>query len=186
MTAAILYRANPRADAFARELLAWALTYQAQGLPILPMALSRDGDKRALVKWKDLGTPSVEQVKTWWTAWPLAMIGMKTGAASGIDVLDVDRKNGVDGFATLAALDVTMPRDLVEVVTPSGGSHFYFRHEPGRKKAAGAYGPGLDIRTDGQLIVLPPSRPRFDGPDYYYAEGQTADCLGLPMGRLWL
>jgi hypothetical protein len=51
---------------------------------------------------------------------------MPTGPASGVDVLDLDRKNGKDG---LAAVPNYIDRSPLIVQTPSSGVHDYFKSE---------------------------------------------------------
>lgn len=88
---------------------------------------------------------------------PEYSVAMPTGALSGLVVLDVDVRDEVDGLASLRHLERehgALP-DTTTVVTPSGGSHFYFRH-PGApvKCSAGRLGSGLDVRGDGGYVVL--------------------------------
>lgn len=159
MSAAIAFmRTGDRAGLFERELLAAALQYGEQGYPVFPVR----GDKRPLVKWKAGASSDAGQIRSWWQRWPLAMIAMPTGARSGVVVLDVDRKNGVDGLANLRAAGID-PFALTPIVveTPSGGLHFYFRADgEGRlRNSAGLLAPGIDIRGDGGMVILPPSHP---------------------------
>jgi hypothetical protein len=172
-----------RCSAFSAELVFWAKRYAAQGLPIFPICA---GNKIPYVKWSTLATTNAEQIVEWWQRWPLAMIGMPTGHRSGFVVLDIDKKNNKDGFATLLANGWDIPRDAVEVCTPSGGAHFYFRLKPGQKigSSASKLGPGIDIRGEGGLVILPPSRRSLDGPDYHFVEGQGLDGCGLSAGQL--
>ncbi len=72
-------------------------------------------------------------------------------------MLDVD---GEEGAASLRALEREhgfLPR-TASVVTPRGGSHFYFRH-PGVNvpNDAGKLGVGLDVRGENGYIAAPPS-----------------------------
>lgn len=46
-----------------------------------------------------MATTDARQVAAWWRRWPAANIGVPTGTASGVDVVEVDRKPGGDGFA---------------------------------------------------------------------------------------
>ena len=69
----------------------------------------------------------------WSTKWPDANLGMPTGEANGLIVLDVDCGDNKDGEAQLAKLLTEhgpLPETL-EVRTPRG-RHIYFRH-PGVK-----------------------------------------------------
>lgn len=146
--------ADGRAALFAVELRTAALGYATRGYPVFPVR----GDKRPLVKWGEAATTDAAQIRAWWARWPLAMIGMPTGARSGIDVLDVDRKGGVDGLANLRALGID-PFQLSPIVaeTPSGGLHFYMAHGGPLKNSAGLLAEGVDVRGDGGMVTLPPS-----------------------------
>ncbi|MCK1286578.1 bifunctional DNA primase/polymerase [Bradyrhizobium sp. 44] len=72
-----------------------------------------------------LATSDAAVIGAWWTAWPSALLGIRTGSVSGLYVLDVDRKNDKDGFATIHANNWIIP-NTVATQTPSGGGHYYF------------------------------------------------------------
>jgi hypothetical protein len=171
-----------RAALFRKELLSAALAYAAKGYPVFP-ALLRGGEKKPLVKWgkgqdghpdltKRRATTDPETILAWWARWPLAMIGMPTGERSGVVVLDIGRKNGVDGLANLRAAGID-PYALSPViaVTPSGGLHVFMRYTGPLKNSAGLLAPGVDIRGDGGYAVLPPSLPSLHRPEYQWEEG---------------
>ncbi|HEV2575119.1 MAG TPA: bifunctional DNA primase/polymerase [Beijerinckiaceae bacterium] len=160
------------------ELIRWAHAYATNGLPIFPVAWN----KFPHIKWGAGASTDPAQIDIYWRRWPCAMIGLPTGAKSGLIVVDIDRKNGVDGFQTMRANGWTIDARAVEVRTPSGGSHFYFPLKQGDiiKNSASKLGPGIDVRGDGGFVVLPPSRPSLDAPDYHFAEGQEY----REMGRL--
>lgn len=164
---------NTRAEALNSELVRWALRYAENRIPVFPVS----GKKVPLVKWKDTGgTTDPEQISAWWKAWPLAMIGAPTGSRSGLVVLDVDTKNGANGFDTMRKMGWTIPPDVPEIRTPSGGAHFYFRAAGQTiRNSAGKIGPGIDIRGEGGMVILPPSRPSLEGGDYHFGEGQAEE-----------
>ena len=89
---------------------------------------------------------------------------MPTGAASGIDVLDIDFKNGKDGTLPLDDLlrDLGALPETKSVLTPSGGKHLYFRHAEGIRCSTDKLGVGLDVRGDGGFVVLPPSHELYE------------------------
>src|SRR5687767_7254929 len=103
-----------------------ALRYARTGKPIFPCR----ADKRPYTEhgFKD-ATSDEERVREWWAQWPEALIGMPTGSASGLVVIDVDLKEGCDGETSLAILgrELGSLPDTVEALTPSGGRHLYFR-----------------------------------------------------------
>ena len=122
--------------------------------------------RRPLCKhgYKD-ASKTVEGVEALWRGNPDANIAVACGTASGCLVIDVDRHAGrADGLATLAALETDhgpLPRSW-RTRTPSGGLHLWFVQpfRPLRNKVG--FLPGLDVRTDGGSVAVPPSR-RADG-----------------------
>jgi hypothetical protein len=98
-------------------------------------------------------------------------VGIATGEASGVDVLDVDIRLpqegqgefpstsvGVrDGIATLAALPA-LPETRA-ASTPHGGRHYWFRHFAGSRNRT-KLAPGLEWFSNGKLVVVPPAPGR--------------------------
>jgi hypothetical protein len=173
-----------RARLIRKELLSAAVGYAARGYPIFPA----DGRKKPLVRWgkgedghpdltKRRATTDLETLKAWWARWPLAMVAMPTGEPSGVVVLDIDRKNGVDGLANLRAVGID-PYSLSPVVaiTPSGGLHVYMRHDGPLKNSASLLAAGVDVRADGGYAIVPPSLRSIDADEYAW-EGGGYGCL---------
>lgn len=133
-----------------RDNLQAALDLARAGFPVFPVNQA----KRPLVKWKAAATTDLGQIRRWFAKWPDAMPAIPTGEASGLAVLDLDRKDGKDGTATIKALGLN-PDTLspVMVETPSGGGHLIFRHTPGLRSSAGQIGPGVDVRAEGGFVV---------------------------------
>lgn len=105
-------------------------------------------------------------IDRWWRDHPDAMPGLPTGERIGAWVLDIDIKEGVDGYATLAALEQehgALP-DTARAKTASGGTHYYFRHVDGVRNR-GRLGVGIDVRGDGGYVIAPGS-VRADGGAY--------------------
>lgn len=135
-----------------------ALSFARAAIPIFPCA--RD-DKRPLTHAgfheasSDLG-----QVQAWWARWPAANIGMPTGSASGLDVVDIDVTAAGSGFILYERASVAglVDGELARVRTPSGGTHVYFpaqaAHPQRCWQAASAH---IDFRGDGGYVVVPPS-----------------------------
>jgi len=98
------------------------------------------------------------KIVEWFEAlWPESNIGIATGAASGVIVLDVDPQH--DGDKSLTALVEQygpLPRTPT-ARTGGGGQHVLFRHPGKRVGNRVGFLPGLDIRGDGGYIVAPPS-----------------------------
>jgi hypothetical protein len=91
-------------------------------------------------------------------------LGILTGADTGIWVLDVDPRHG--GNESLAALEMEIGKlpATVSAATGGGGTHYLFRIPTGVsiKNSASKIGAGLDVRGDGGLIVVAPSRTTGD------------------------
>src|SRR5205085_272142 len=102
-----------------------------------------------------------------WALYTGPLLGMLTGDASGLSVLDVDpRMEARCGFEEHTANShgethrQTLP-EAVEVLpqtfsvsTPSGGLHFYFHHCPGLRCSQGRIAPGVDVSAGGGYVVL--------------------------------
>jgi hypothetical protein len=167
---------DPRIAAYQSELTAWAIAYAARGWPVFPCG----PDKRPRVKWSKQATKDARQIESWWRQWPLAMIAVPTGQRSGLVVLDIDCRGTVDGFATLRAMGFQIPAEAVEVETPSGGRHFWFAANGLQvRNSAGKIGPGVDVRGEGGMVIVPPSRPSIEGASYCFAEGQGVGIGGV-------
>lgn len=110
--------------------------------------------------WQQSATTDERTIQRWRAQWPGTNVGVATGTESGVVVLDVDPRNG--GDATLAALEAehgALPATPT-VLTGGGGLHYYFAYptdgEPVPNSISGI-GLGLDVQSDGKLVVAPPS-----------------------------
>lgn len=125
-------------------------------------------------------TLNPQVVRDWWGGpYRKANVGIVTGEASGLVVLDVDPKNGGTGSLENLLREHGDFRGTLTQRTGSGGLHFLFRH-PGFpvRNSAGAVGTGLDVRGDGGYIVAAPSN-HASGGTYAWVE-ETAALLPMP------
>lgn len=154
-----------------------ALELAKRGFLVFPMFLRQAGAWTGNTGWQEHASTDPAIVAAWWRKAPEAAIGLLAGEPNGFCVLDIDRKNGVDGFATLRALGLD-PETMspVRVRTPSGGMHVYFAPEPRLKNWAGKLGAGLDTRTTGGLVLAPGSTK---GGGFY-------ESVGVPLGTVEL
>lgn len=163
-------------------LLDHALAYAALGIPVMPLfepeqsgscscgnpqcrtpgkhPRNRNGLKAASTD------PGV--VHTWWTTWPRANIGGRTGAV--FDVCDVDNADGIAAVTPLLGAD---HRTIPLVRTGSGGWHLIFA--PTGLGSRVRFLPGVDWRGAGGYVVLPPS---------LHASGETYRFVRTPAGTL--
>lgn len=171
------------------ELLIAALDYAQRGLPVLPckptdkkpyVARDKDENGEPIPKTGGLykATCDPDQIRAWWAEWPHAMIGVRTGAASGLFVVDADVDDGINGHETLAALGID-ELETCTVLTPRGGLHLHYRYQDGLRNSAGDIGPGVDVRGEGGYIIVPPSM-RADGRRYEWRQDGATQPAEIP------
>jgi hypothetical protein len=104
-------------------------------------------------------------------------LGLRTGAESGILVIDIDPRHG--GDKSLIGLG-TLPQTAT-VATDGGGKHLYFKMPAADiRNSAGKLGPGLDIRANGGYVVAPPSK-HVSGGEYKWLIDPRAGLADLPQ-----
>tara|TARA_R110000850_G_scaffold270735_1_gene404040 strand:+ start:49 stop:606 length:558 start_codon:yes stop_codon:yes gene_type:complete len=133
-------------------MLEYALRYAALGWAVFPC---RPNDKRPATLHGCLdATTDPDQIRAWWTEIPDLNIGLACGEISNITALDIDpRSNGHEFLA--AAIDDNEPIDGVwESQTGGGGIHYLFTYGD---EANVDLAPGVEIKSDGKYIILPPS-----------------------------
>jgi hypothetical protein len=116
-------------------------------------------------------------IREWWRRWPGALVGVPTGRSSAI-VVDIDRKNGIDGFDALDELGAAILPDTPLAHTASGGLHVYFRAPDSIiRNTAGArgrgLGRGLDLRGDGGYVIVPSPGSGYSWDPYYNLDAVT-------------
>lgn len=177
-----------------------ALGYIRRGLAVLPLHMVQYGGVCSCGK-KNCGSPGkhpltengvhdaskdAAQVRAWWDRWPNANIGIATGAASGIFVIDVDGEAGEESVAMLEADYGELPRTW-EQLTGGGGRHIVFKR-PALEKVGNRVrlAPGLDVRGDGGYIVAEPSN-HVSGRHYYWEADHHPDDIPLAdMPAAWV
>lgn len=139
------------------ELMDAALGYAALGWKVLPLVPR--GKNPVKTGWQEKATTDPDQIRRWWTENPDYNVGVKTG--DGLCVVDVDdkEKNAALGSDMLREWELEHG-DISETVccqTPTGGMHYYF--DIGDTRISGCQSDTIfiDLRCDGNLIVVPPS-----------------------------
>lgn len=134
-----------------------ALSYAEAGLAVLPLKPRSKVPAGSLVPHgvKDASIDPSE-IRAWADRLPEANIGIATGSASSLFVMDVDPRNG--GCQTLTALEHEFGA-LPETATvstggPDGGQHFYFAY-PGSSVRNIDLAAGVQIKGDGGYVVAP-------------------------------
>jgi len=110
-------------------------------------------------------TTNAALIQHWWKGNPQANLGVRTGRASGIFVVDLDRKNRTDGLQQFAELSrdgcgYDSFDDTPKAVTGSDGRHIVFKlaDNVDVKNGSKLGGLNIDCRGNGGYIVAPPSR----------------------------
>jgi putative DNA primase/helicase len=148
------------------------------------------------------------KVQQWWETWENANIAIALGKEAGFFVLDIDPRNG--GDKTLAALERKHGKLSKTRTGETGGDgiHLLFKYPDFPvKNSTGGVGLGLDIKSDGGTVIVPPSlhvsgkqyrwrnyTPIAGAPDWFlqlmrdaarksYAIGQGQIGETIPEGR---
>lgn len=181
--------------------LAHALQYAANGWPVVPIhapaprrpngctcsteGCTQIGKHPRTAHGLYDGSADEAVVRKLWRQYPRSNVGIRTGAISGLVVLDVDGQH--DGYASIAALEALhgpLPPTLT-AATGSGGRHYFFSHPgfPVQNDASGKVGRGVDVRGEGGYVVAAPSLHHSGGT---YRWEAAAPIAALPEGWLAL
>jgi Bifunctional DNA primase/polymerase, N-terminal len=147
-------------------LRAAALAYAEAGIPVLPLHAPtgkgrcscgrRDCDRvgkhprwhpRLISAGLHHATTDPARIDSWWSAWPTANVGLRTGIVC--DVCDIDTPEG------LRAVQGLLGEEMPTVRTGSGGYHVYLAPTGVGNRARLL--PGVDWRGAGGYVVAPPS-----------------------------
>jgi len=159
------------------DVLTAALAYsEKHGLSIIPVR----PDKKPFIPWQEFQKRKAgpDEIRSWWSKWPNAMIGIVTGSISGIFVIDCDTQEGFDRISELLPDSIVIPI----AKTPRGGWHLYFLFPSDTKLTIGAgVLPGVDFRGEGGYVIAPPSR-NAEGKYYSWQDGLNLEEAALqPM-----
>ena len=118
-------------------------------------------------------------INRWWRGWPTANVGIATGTASGLLVLNIDPRNGGDAsFAQLQSKFADAFKEPLEVRTSVEGRQFYFACSDPISSRANIL-PGIDVKADGGYVVAPPSLD-VGGSHYQFAPNSGSVVPTLP------
>lgn len=84
-----------------------------------------------------------------------ALIGIPTGSASGVSVIDIDVRDGKKGREWVEKNRELLGNTRI-AETQSGGWHYYYCHEDGIRNRAGIDGC-VDVRGEGGYVIHPAS-----------------------------
>jgi Bifunctional DNA primase/polymerase, N-terminal len=111
----------------------------------------REDKKPTISRWPEQATADPAQIEYLWRTRPGPLIGVTTGANSGICVLDLDSKHPEAGVWWRANHQRILPTRTYR--TRAGGIHLYFHHRDGVTNTSSRIAPGVDTRGEGGYIV---------------------------------
>jgi hypothetical protein len=119
------------------------------GLPVFPCGPGKSPHTEH--GFKD-ATTEPAQIEGWWQRWPDALVGVPTGSASGILVVDVDP----DGAEWYRQKDIELGAGRVHKT--QRGHHLLYRMPEGEVRcSAGKVAPGIDVRGEGGYVIWWPA-----------------------------
>ena len=134
----------------AMNTLEKAVELAQAGIPVFPV----NPDKSpACAHGFRAATSDIDQIRRLFLRAPRAdRIGMPTGGATGIAVIDVDP----DGRSWLYAEDAKGRWPATRIhATPRGGRHLFFLHPDAELRSSSSkLAPGVDIRAEGGCITI--------------------------------
>lgn len=147
-SAAAAARPKSKADRTAKNALELALKFASMGLPVFPLI---PGTKKPYAgEGITAATKDPKRIRSWFAERP----GMNYAVrADGLVIVDIDAKNGVDGFEELRRLGLHLPSTLI-VDTANGGEHHYYM---GAGWGQAPIARGVDVRAAGGYVVGPGS-----------------------------
>lgn len=178
-----------------------AIKYAQSGLPVFPVwepvapgvcscshgaaDFMPNGDKHS--KGKHPRTPNglsdattdLAQIKEWWTKWPNANIGVRTG--DGVGVVDLDGPIGIESGRQMGLVSP------IRTITGNGEQLWYLVPE-GQKlvtRQAKKLAPGVDTRGTGGYVLVPPSL-HPNGKRYLWAGSPILKSLLPPLPTIFI
>lgn len=146
------------------DLARSAILYARRGVPVFPC--EPDGGEPLLSGGAREAATDERAVRRWWRRWPRANVGIPTGGASGLVVLETGR----GGVVALAELEFAYGHSKTVTATTGEGQQYYFRRpSEAELDAAGLGGSGtlegrreldhsLSLHADGSHVLAPPGR----------------------------
>ena len=118
-------------------------------------ACTSAGKHPIITGWTVAASGDPTTIASWWDGYPDASVGIATGAASNLIVLDIDPRHGGDLSLHHLMRQKEFPSTLC-AATGGGGQHMYYTAS-GVDTGNGALANGIDLRGTGGLVIAPPS-----------------------------
>lgn len=167
--------------------LDYALALAVTGFYVFPLV--KGSKVPAVSDWPNKATRDHEKINNWFdhgngNDYNIGIATEKFGDDQALVVVDVDQKNGKDGYAEIFRLELEgheFPPTL-EQATPSGGRHLVYVSPLSCRQGVDTLGIGLDIRSRGGYIVGAGSV--IDGRAYEMHEAPLARAPQWLVNRL--
>jgi putative DNA primase/helicase len=155
-----------------KSVLHAALDYASRGWHVFPVQIGTKRSHKSAARsngrnWGASTDP--DEIRNDWRQWPDANVGITTGEASGIFVIDLDTPEGHDGKDGIGTFSKWIEEygelpQTTKARSPSGGSHIFFKWPKNLvvKTNSGKLAPGIDVRGQGGMVMGVPS-VRKDG-----------------------
>jgi len=146
-------------------MLKQALNYSKKGFTVIPCR-----GKIPIIKWRDFQykKPTNEEITKWWEKYPQANISVVVGESKNLTVIDCDSEE-VYVWLQENYFSESM---ITPVVKSPHGYHLYFKFAPGLSSKR--YIDNLDVKTDGGVLVVPPSKVNGTNYTWLVSPAQTS------------
>lgn len=134
------------------------------------------GKRPTLEGWQKRPRETVDEAAAWAAA---GNVGLRTGKASGVVVVDVDPGADVSGL--------DLPGTVTALTGRPGAYHLYYLCAEPLGNSSGRLGPHIDVRGDGGQVVFPGSVHPDTGALYTWAEGHepwNVEIAALPAATI--
>ncbi len=166
--------ATPRDDRRHERRTAPALAGWRRGWSFTPL----DGKRPILPGWPSRPRETMEELTAWTRA---GNVGLRTGKASGIVVVDVDLLDGETSYDAWKRAQQVGCVPTVTAVTGAGGLHLYYASPKNAVVAnsAGKLAPHIDVRGEGgQVVFVGGTHPKTGAP-YHWADHLSPDDIDV-------
>src|SRR5258708_15110952 len=129
-------------------------------------------NRKPVVEWRGEVLPAMPErgvLTAWWGQRFGPEIAVVTGRRSGIVVADIDPRHG-GKIEALWALG--WPQETVQARSPRDGWHVYAACPADGLRSLPKYAPGIELKADGALVFVPPSR-KTGGGQYVWVPGHS-------------
>lgn len=169
---------------YQEDRLMAAIDYAERGWRVLPVGVNK---KPLNYNGSTGATTDKKQILRWWQENAFANVGVATGAES-FWVVDVDMKDGKDGWASLEnayGSELAFEADkYLCATTATGGIHLLFQWpKTGTIYNAQGVFDGVDIRGEGGYIVVAPSTRKVG--DKYLPYTWNDGTLPVSPAPMW-